>query len=130
MQQKRYTAEDNVKITNSLLQFLPVTLISFLLTLYSMNEYVWGFAYYALCGSLTCTILLQASFESDKINYGQATPVLNLYNSLAESSTYSLLISIIIYAVTSEQLLSFKLTALIASLFVIIHYLKLFYSRL
>src|SRR5688572_23885227 len=125
----RFTAKDNALMLNSILQMIPVVLISAFLMFFTHNDYIWTYSALSLCSSLTVLILSEASYESDYEHYGSYEGVSKIYNTLALSSCFCLLGAIITYFRESWIMYPDRMVSSILIIFLVFCYLLNFLYR-
>lgn len=97
-----FTLVDTALMLNTLVQMLPIVLVSTFMTYLSTHDIAWGLSILAMFGSMTTMICGEASYESDRNNRGNYFKTATQYNPLAGSSAICLLLAIDIHVLNTS----------------------------
>lgn len=126
---KRFTHKDNALMTNSLLQMIPVVLLSAYFMFSTGNDFIWIASASSFCSSLVVMLMAEGSYETDFEHYGLYSGVSKMYDNLALSSCVTLLIAVGLYFRDTWLLFPDRMYPAISILCLIVSYFVRFMIR-
>jgi hypothetical protein len=126
LEERPFSTSNSILVTNTLLQFLPITLLSAALLFITSNDFVWALSLMALFGSMTTTTILVAAYEIDHENHGFYFPIRDHVNTLAMRSALSVVLALTIHAceITNHSLI--RIASIVFSFMVFLRYAAVF----